>query len=265
MIAGGTLPVLCYHRVGGPLELGVTRVSARAFERQMRALAARGWRTVTLSQFEERLRGGVPPAPNEFLLSFDDGYASLGQYAYPLLSDLGFIATTFLITDYVGRENVWDARYTMNPLPHLDWPEIEHWRSRGFEFGSHGAAHLRLTWLSETAALEELQRSRTILCTTLGEEAGRAIAYPFGACDNRIRRLAARAGYRMGFGGVRANGDALLLPRVPVYAWDRGLPFGLRRDWIGRVGKTAAHVANRASVGTSIFLAMRGSARHFSG
>src|SRR5438034_1255671 len=41
-------PVLCYHRVGGPLELGVTRVARSVVARQMTALAQAGWQTLTL-------------------------------------------------------------------------------------------------------------------------------------------------------------------------------------------------------------------------
>src|SRR5207253_2941926 len=47
-------PVLCYHRVGGPLELGVTRVGRAVFARRMAALARAGWRTLTLDEFAER-------------------------------------------------------------------------------------------------------------------------------------------------------------------------------------------------------------------
>ena len=152
-------PVLFYHLVGGPLALGVTRVSCRAFGRQMRALARTGWRTMTLDEFAgysdgaESRSGSVGaqhaaplPAARDrvFLLTFDDGYASLADYAYPLLADLGYTATTFLVTDYVGRMNTWDLRYTWRPLPHLDWRAIETWQGRGFDFGSHTASHARL-------------------------------------------------------------------------------------------------------------------------
>src|SRR3989449_9145157 len=64
-------------------------------------------------------------APRTFLLTFDDGYASLADHAYPVLAELGFTATTFLITDHVGRTNTWDVRYTWRRLAHLDWPAIE--------------------------------------------------------------------------------------------------------------------------------------------
>ncbi len=223
----------------------------------MRSLAERGWRTLTLEEF---VHPRTPhPAPRTFLLSFDDGYASLAEHAYPLLESLGFIATTFLITDFIGRENRWDMRYTWRPLQHLDWPEIERWRARGFEFASHGARHRRLTWVDDVTAADELGRAREVLIRRLGADAGRAIAYPFGAVDTRVQRLARETGYELGFGGVRGDhGSPWHLPRVPVYMWDAtDTPFGLRRDSLGAVGRFVAHVANRCAVGTSLMLKMR--------
>lgn len=246
-------PVLCYHRIGGPLELGVTRVGRSVFERQMTAVAKAGWKALTLAAFQDHLQRGVAPSCNELLITFDDGYATLAEHAYPVLADLGFTATTFLITDFVGRENTWDVRYTWHRLRHLDWPAIEQWRGRGFDFASHGTAHRRLTWLDDRAATDELGRSRETLVDKLGADAGRAVAYPFGAVDGRVERVAREAGYALGFGGVRGNGSPLRQPRVPVYLWDRGdMPFGLRQDALGAAGRFAAYVANRCSVGTSI-------------
>jgi peptidoglycan/xylan/chitin deacetylase (PgdA/CDA1 family) len=251
-------PVLCYHRVGGPLELGVTRVARSVFARQMHALARSGWRTVSLREFATHVQRRVPGSPKEFLLSFDDGYASLADNAYPVLTDVGFTATTFLVTDFVGRTNSWDVRYTWRRLPHLDWSAIERWRGRGLEFASHTASHARLTWLSDERIGDELGRSRQTLLGRLGPDAGRAVAYPFGARDARIERLARAAGYELGFGGVRAGGSALSLARVPVYLWDVGTtPLGLRRDATGALGRLVASVANRCAVGTSWMLRLR--------
>ena len=255
--AGVTPPVLCYHRIGGPLELGVTRVGRSVFERQMRSLGSAGWRTLTLSEFADPRT--AHHSPRTFLLTFDDGYASLAEHAYPVLERLGFTATTFVITDFIGRENRWDVRYTWRRLQHLDWPEIDRWRARGFEFASHGARHRRLTWVDDVTATDELARARAALVGRLGADAGRAIAYPFGAVDDRVQRLAREAGYELGFGGVRGDhGSPLHLPRVPVYMWDAGdTPFGLREDGLGSVGRFVAHVANRCAVGTSLMLKLR--------
>ena len=251
-------PVLCYHRISGPLELGVTRVARGVFERQMATLARAGWRTQTLDQFASAVRRAVAPSGDEFLLTFDDGYASLAAHAYPVLARLGFTATTFLVTDHVGATNTWDVRYTWRRLPHLDWRTVEEWRARGFDFASHTASHARLTWLGDARAAQELGRSRDALVRRLGAAAGRAIAYPFGAADERIERLARAAGYELGFGGVHANGSGLRVPRVPVYWWDAwSVPFGLRSDALGTLGRSVAHAANRCAVGTSWMLALR--------
>lgn len=252
-------PTLCYHRIGGPLELGVTRVSRAVFARQMGALAAAGWRSLTLAEFATALESDRPAA-RTFLLTFDDGYTELADHAYPVLSELGFTATTFLITDYVGAANAWDVRYTWRRLRHLDWPTVERWKGRGLDFGSHGATHRRLTWLADGAVAEDLTRSRDALVARLGPEAGQAVAYPFGATNRRVARLAEQAGFSYGFGGVRTTvRDRFDLPRVPVYTWDAfPLPLGLREDGLGRVGRAVAHLANRCSVGTSWMLRLWG-------
>lgn len=258
-------PVLCYHRIGGPRELGITRVSRNAFARQMTALAKAGWRTVTLEQFIQSDSPYLFPVARlsatgrNFLLTFDDGYAGLAEDAYPVLADVGFTATTFLVTDYVGRQNLWDVRYTRHRLTHLDWPAIEAWRARGFDFGSHSATHRRLTWLKEEALVEDLGRSHETLVGRLGAAAGRAVAYPFGATNRHTVEIARRTGFEVGFAGVWESGsDPLRLPRLPVYMWDVGrIPTGLRGGLLGSVGRLAAHVANRCAVGTSLMLALR--------
>jgi peptidoglycan/xylan/chitin deacetylase (PgdA/CDA1 family) len=262
------IAVLCYHRVGGQLELGVTRVGRSVFARQMTALAAAGWRTLTLAQFrdstlKDNAAFGMPHSA--LLLTFDDGYASLADYAYPVLADLGFTALTFLVTDFVGYENTWDVRYTWRRLRHLDWETIAQWRTRGLEFASHTARHRRLTWLDDQALAEELGRSRQALVSRLGPEAGRAVAYPFGAVDERVVRAARAAGFELGFGGVAGgggrgdHGSLMHVSRLPVYVWDAGaVPFGLREDAVGAVGRAVARAANRCAIGTSVMRRLAG-------
>src|SRR3989442_4598760 len=254
-------PVLCYHRIGGPAELGVTRIAKSVFVRQMTTLARAGWKTLRLDQFAERLQPGhsaLRTPHSALLLTFDDGYASLAEHVYPLLAEVGFTATTFLITDYVGRLNTWDARYTWHRLAHLDWDSIGRWQARGFDFASHSASHAPLTWLSDVEAAAELQRFRRTFRDRLGPPAAQARAYPFGARDERIERLARAAGYELGFGGVQGNGSGLPVPRVPGYWWDAcGGPFGLRSDALGMLGRNVATAADPSAGGRSWMLARR--------
>ena len=259
-------PVLCYHRIGGALELGITRVGQKVFARQMTTLAKRGWRTLTIEQYQQATSPYLFPLSRlssdgrDFLVTFDDGHASLAEYAYPVLADLGFTATTFLVTDYVGRDNAWDVPYALRRLPQLSWRTIESWRIKGFDFGSHSGTHRRLTWLRDDTITEELTRSRQMLVDRLGPSAGVAIAYPFGAASERTVELARKIGFGLGFAGAwERNSDPLRLSRVPVYVWDAlRRPLALRPGPIGTAGRFAAHLANRCALGTTLMLALTG-------
>jgi peptidoglycan/xylan/chitin deacetylase (PgdA/CDA1 family) len=259
-------PVLCYHRIGGPLELGITRVGQKVFARQMTTLAKRGWRTLTIEQYQQASSPYLFPVSRlfsdgkDFLLTFDDGHASLADFVYPVLADLGFTATTFLVTDYVGHDNSWDVPYAFQRLPQLSWRAIETWRIRGFDFGSHSGTHRRLTWLRDQIIIDELTRSRQTLVERLGPSAGLSIAYPFGAASDRTVELARKVGFGLGFAGTWERGtDPLRLPRMPVYIWDAlPRPFALRAGPIGAVGRFTAHLANRCALGTTLMLALAG-------
>jgi len=256
MSAGGVSipPILCYHKVDTRFELGFTQLEPRVFRRQMEELARLGYRTLgsaeLLSRFE-RTRDADGDA-RAVVLTFDDGYASLSRFAFPVVADLGLTALVFVITDYVGRENSWDVQYGWRRFAHLDWDELGRWRERGIEVHSHGATHARLTWLPDGEAGDELARSREAIARRLGA-APAGVGYPYGSVDGRVRRLAAKAGYRLGFGGPSAaGGDALELRRLPVYGWDAfDLPLVMGRSALSPVGVGLARFTNRCAVGTA--------------
>ena len=278
-------PILCYHKVDARRELGVTRVAPRVFRRQMEALAGSGVRTLGAAELEACVAAaaaagprGLAPADADPLpptgpdarsplapphaslaLTFDDGYASLAEHAFPLLADLGLHALVFVVTDFAGRDNDWDVHYGWRRFRHLSWDDLAYWQERGIEVHSHGATHSRLTWLSDTQVADELGRSRAAITRHLGTTPA-GIGYPFGAVDARVRALAAAAGYALGFvgpgtlGGSRSGApDRLALRRRPVYAWDTfAPPWVLREDAAGGLAMAAARIAHGCAVGTSV-------------
>src|SRR5262249_36005587 len=78
---------------------------------------------------------------------------------------------------------------------------------------------------------DELSTSRQRLEDRLGH-GGAHLAYPFGAFDERVRAMAADAGYRSACSTRRglsaADDDALALHRVTVYGHDSLLDFACR-------------------------------------
>jgi len=243
-------PVLCYHKVERRRELGVTRVAPRRFAAQMHALAAAGWRGISLGEFEGCIRGWRRAGDRELFVTFDDGYRGLRDYAFPVLRDVGFAAACFVITDFAGRLNRWDVAYGGRRFAHLAWRDIERWSALGIAFESHTATHPRLSWVEDARLVDELERSRRALACALGS-APSAISYPFGAVDSRVLAAAIRCGYSLGFAlGGRWGGDALRVPRHPVHCWSPALPLVGR---LGQLERAVSAVASRCSVGTSLW------------
>ena len=245
-------PVLCYHKVDTRLELGVTRLGPRLFRHQIETLAALGFRGIGAEALRRATEPGVVPPDPCVAVTFDDGYAALADHAFPVLADHGFRALVFVVTDYVGRDNAWDVRYGGQVFAHLDWDTLGCWQERGIEVHSHGTTHGRLTWMSDAQVEEELGRSREAIRMRLGRDP-LAIAYPFGAVDERVRALAAAAGYQLGFSGPLGGGaDPLRLPRLPVYPWDRaGIPFVMQGGPLGALARWGARTTNRIAVLTA--------------
>jgi peptidoglycan/xylan/chitin deacetylase (PgdA/CDA1 family) len=97
LFVGSSLPVLCYHNVGGN---GVPRA---LFRRQMAWLAGHGYRTLGLSELTAVL-AGHRPIGRAVLLTFDDGFRDLFTFIGPVLAGHGFTGLAFVITDRLRPE-----------------------------------------------------------------------------------------------------------------------------------------------------------------
>lgn len=241
--------VLCYHKVERRGELGVTRISPRRFARQIERLAHDGWRTIGAAELLACARGRRAPGARELAITFDDAYRGLRDHAFPVLRAHGFGAVCGVITDYAGKLNRWDVAYGGRRFAHLAWRDMERWRHDGIEFVAHTATHPRLTWLDARDVRRELATSRRALRDALGVDT-RTISYPFGAAGPRERAIARDEGFELGLAlGGRWSGDALAVPRVPVYLWSMPRP---GRGRLASLEMAVGTVANRCAVGTTI-------------
>lgn len=247
-------PILCYHKVDRRHELGVTRISPRRFARQIERLSRAGWSTLTLAELTACARGERTPGPRELAITFDDAYRGLRDHAFPVLEAHGFRATCFVITEYAGRLNRWDIAYGGRRFAHLAWRDMRKWQARGIDFASHTATHPRLTWVDDRQLERELATSRSALAGAL-DVSSSALSYPFGACGRRERERARIEGYEVGFTLARRwSGDAMQVPRTPVYLWAPPLPaVGV----LAPLERVAGAAANRCAVGTSLMSAGR--------
>jgi peptidoglycan/xylan/chitin deacetylase (PgdA/CDA1 family) len=227
----GMPAVLAYHKVGTP-ELGGTWCTVRQLRTHLDALQRAGYSTLGLGDFERRLETHAvaspasrpAPTPRELLVTFDDAFESFAMHAWPELERRGMRCTVFVVTDFVGRPSTWDLSLPGRRVRHLDWDELRALALRGVEIGSHAATHRDLRRLEYRELEHELAGSRKILEDRLGL-AVRAVAYPFGRFDLRVRQAALRAGFTLGFSmcppGPNRRVDRLALRRSGVYITDR--------------------------------------------
>ncbi len=212
------IPVLCYHRVTGDRVaegLAPYCLSPEAFGAQMDWLSDAGFAPMTLAAFDAVVWHGAETPARSVLITFDDGYRDTLHTAGPILARQGFPATVFLPVDWVGQDAGWDAAFGP-PAPLMSWAEVQDASRMGFDFASHGAAHLPFPALDRKSLADELSRSSDRIAEATGTRP-RAVAYPYGAHDEASARATYDEGFRLGFTTRRGR----WLPRSRVMAVPR--------------------------------------------
>lgn len=229
---GMGLPVLLYHHVGPPRpgtypELTVTPAQ---FERQIRWLARHGYVGVRPSDWLAWRRGAARLPERPVLLTFDDAYADLTEFALPVLERHGFGAAVFAVTGLFGGTNAWDEALGCGTHRLMTATEVREWAARGIEFGAHGRTHADLTTLGPGELDAEIGGSAQDLARQLGAPPV-AFAYPWGYYDQQVRDRI-RAHFELAFtcdeGMNDLRSDSHLMRRTMVQPGDRLLDFACR-------------------------------------
>ena len=227
--------ILLYHAVG---EHGAHPsrfiVPLRRFERQMKWLVRRRYRTISLEELLRLRRRNLLPPPRSIVVTFDDGYVDNTALAAPVLERLGIPVTIFLVSGTNGTSS-WNVRDSLAGRRLLTLAGATNVRSQLLRFGAHTRTHPRLTEVDATALESEVAGSKRDLEEALGEEVV-GFAYPYGKHDERVRAEVARAGFlgacTVEEGRNRPATDDYRLRRVEVYGTDSFLRFVLS-VWLG--------------------------------
>ncbi|MEQ8205106.1 MAG: polysaccharide deacetylase family protein, partial [Woeseia sp.] len=103
---------------------------------------------------------------------------------------------------------------------YMNWDQVKEMRAAGIDFASHALSHRILCRMSDERCCEELQQSKALLESQLGEPV-RAIAYPNGDHDERVIRKTREAGYTLAFattsGLYGKDNHPLSIPRMNVH------------------------------------------------
>jgi len=170
-----------------------------------------GSHTIPASEVVNYLRTGDIPEEDRVLLTFDDGYKGIREYAHPILFELGFCATAFIYTS--GPDSASPKR--------CSWAELREMEdSLVWEIHSHSVTHVDLVSAGDYSLQYELSDSLSRLHSQ-GFLGDRYFAYPYGSFDDRVRIAVREAGYAAAFGAgpegqIESNVDPYSIPRTTI-------------------------------------------------
>jgi peptidoglycan/xylan/chitin deacetylase (PgdA/CDA1 family) len=178
------------------------------------------------------LRRKLPLPPRSIVITFDDGFKNFYDVAYPILNNLGFSATVFLVPGHCGKNNKWEGQSEKVPiLDLLGWEEIREMANNGIDFGAHTMNHADLPELSIERASEEVVNSKQMIEKNLGKNV-QFFAYPYGSLNSEIKAVIKNnflAACSVRLDVVNINSDIFALPRVEMYYFSDNNLF----TWLG--------------------------------
>jgi peptidoglycan/xylan/chitin deacetylase (PgdA/CDA1 family) len=205
--------ILLYHRVGSGTGSQVD-LPAALFRRQIAAVAASG-RASTLGQALSWLAADEPPGPPPLVVTFDDGTSDVIDTALPILVEHQVPATLYVATAFVE-----DGRLFPGGALPASWNALADACSTGMmTVGSHTHDHLLLDRVDEDVAVQQLDRSRSLIEDRLGTPA-EDFAYPKALAPSPAVARLVKQRFRsaaLAGGGVNTGGtDPQRLARVPI-------------------------------------------------
>lgn len=215
------IPILMYHQIGEPAPKGTPfrslTVHPNDFKRQMRWLKRLGYTGLSMRDLQPYLVG--EKKGKVIGITFDDGYQNVLVHAAPILQDLGFSSTNYIVGNHFSGSNFWDHAIGVPASPLMSLEELQQWLAAGQEIGSHTLDHVHLPDIPADEAKRQILKSKLDLENKLQVEVS-AFCYPYGDKSEQVVQWVRDSGYSNATtterGLALTNDDLFLLPRVTV-------------------------------------------------
>ncbi|PYJ42700.1 MAG: hypothetical protein DME80_10870 [Verrucomicrobia bacterium] len=196
--------IFCYHRLVDKVRYPGTEITPAAFEAQMKQLKDRGITVISMQDLLAWKRGEKNIPPRCAVVSFDDGWKSQYEVAWPIMKKFGYPFTMFIYTEGVAGGSLGGGQA-------ITWEQLTDMRDNGVDIEAHTATHqdlrdagvkrtrTRLTGPQyEQWVRNEVVGSKELLEQRLGIKVN-CFAVPFGSYNEHVKELARNAGYEAMF------------------------------------------------------------------
>jgi peptidoglycan/xylan/chitin deacetylase (PgdA/CDA1 family) len=187
----GRIPILLYHRIiendlyekeiSGSEKIFTIPITR--FEEQMKYLKREGYYFLHLEELLDILSGKKDKPDKPMVITFDDGFKSVFDHAYPVLKKENIKATIFVTTDQASE---FFGKYKGFDEPLSD-EEMQILHENGISIQSHGHSHRPLVGLTEQQIFHEAKKSKEKIKKACGVDP-RFIAIPGGFLNNKVQR-----------------------------------------------------------------------------
>ncbi|HSP45102.1 MAG TPA: polysaccharide deacetylase family protein, partial [Chthoniobacterales bacterium] len=177
-----------------------TEITPAAFEAQMQELKNKNISVIPMQDFLAWRRGEKAIPPKSAIITFDDGWKSQYDVAWPILKKFNYPVTLFIYTEGI-RPGHFSGGESMG------WEHLAEMRDAGVDIQGHSATHSDLrkpydkvakkklspeeyeAWLKK-----ELVDSKQMIEQKLGVKVN-CLAVPYGFYNEHIRDVTIKAGY----------------------------------------------------------------------
>jgi peptidoglycan/xylan/chitin deacetylase (PgdA/CDA1 family) len=248
------IPILTYHNITNGKGFGLTSIRLTQFREQIRFLHDSGYSAITFTNLSNS--STLPQKP--IIITFDDGYESVFINAMPILDEFKMRASIFVVSNFIGRLNLWESFSIQRKFKHLNKEQLTILHSHGFEIGSHSMNHPHLPSCSSFATIDEINESKYYIEKLLNSPVI-SFCYPYGSYNRRVVNAVEEAGYQYAVSNMRFNTNKTnhSLQRRSIYASDSIDIFKLKlnkinnfswvslTEWIIQRGSIPGIVKNR--------------------
>lgn len=192
--------VFGYHRFVNNVRRPDTEITPAAFEAQMEELKNKNISVIPMQDFLAWRRGEKAIPSKSAIITFDDGWKSQYDVAWPILKKYNYPVTLFIYT-----EGIRPGRFSGGES--MGWEHLAEMRDAGVDIQGHTATHSDLRKAYDKVAKKklspdeyaawldkELVGSKQMIEQKLGVKVN-CLAVPYGFHNDHVREMTIKSGY----------------------------------------------------------------------
>ena len=179
---------IMYHRFGDS-RYPSTNIKKNQFMEHINELLKPKYNVISIEKALLAINNIEPVKDRSVVITIDDAYTSVYNYAWPILKKHNLPFTLFVSTDVI------DNRTT----GYMNWEQIRTLRDNGVSIGSQTKSHPHMFKLSKDNIIEELLISNKRFIDEIGS-APKIFAYPYGEYNLEVIEQVKLHGFVAAFG-----------------------------------------------------------------